>query len=225
MSTFETFTVEEIMEIMFEVGFEVRLETAAENEHELTTIECEIGPLSFICWLLRDEPFFESLTLFSNRGILETPFLFVNEFNTGQRVSRAVCAFEEDGSLSEDDEEGVIISLESNVHFAGGITKEHLRFHLYLWLEDLVDFEQLEFDEDENEDDEELPLVPEIENLEKATLLVLITACLSGDRALTAREIGRMLDMDRQSINPVLYKERERFAKTNDQPPVWSLKN
>jgi len=110
----------------------------------------------------------------------------------------------------------------SEVYFAGGVSKDHVKFSIQMWLEDMIDFHELVF-EDENEEDE-LPLVPELQNLPPATLLVQITACLSGERSMTSREMGRILEADRRVINSILYKERDRFENDGAQPPRWSLK-
>ena len=138
------------------------------------------------------------------------------------RVSRASVRMDEDGLVELDETSELRVMAFSEVYFAGGVSKDHVKFSIQMWLEDMNDFHELVF-EDDNEEDE-LPIVPELENLPPAPLLVQITACLNGERSMTSREMGRILEADRHVINSILYKERDRFENDGAQPPRWSLK-
>jgi len=223
MSINETFTANEIMEILTDIGVEVTYESAVDNGLNFATIDCAIGPVEFWCHLMVNEPFFESFQMCSLKLDTDNPFAFVNKYNDEPlRVSRASVRMDEDGLAELDETSQTRVMALSEVYFAGGVSKDHVKFSIQMWLEDMIDFHELVF-EDENEEDE-LPLVPELQNLPPATLLVQITACLSGERSMTSREMGRILEADRRVINSILYKERDRFENDGAQPPRWSLK-
>ena len=223
MSMNETFTANEIMEILTEIGVEVTYESAEDNGLSFATIDCEFGPVDFWCHLMMNEPFFESFQMCSLKLHTENPFAFVNKYNDEPlRVSRASVRMDEDGLVELDETSELRVMAFSEVYFAGGVSKDHVKFSIQMWLEDMNDFHELVF-EDDNEEDE-LPIVPELENLPPAPLLVQITACLNGERSMTSREMGRILEADRHVINSILYKERDRFENDGAQPPRWSLK-
>jgi hypothetical protein len=89
-----------------------------------------------------------------------------------------------------------------------------------MWLEDLFDFYEL----DSEDNDLEAPN-KEIAHVTTVPLKEQIVACLSRGKPITAREISRLLGVDRQAVNSILYRERDVFERDSQQPPLWSLKN
>ena len=90
-----------------------------------------------------------------------------------------------------------------------------------MWIEDLFDFYELEVD---IEDDEVPTVVEGNTETSPVSLLDQVMACLADGRKFSAREISRLLGVDRQMANPILYRHRETFERDNQQPPHWSLK-
>ena len=224
MTTFETFTQEELTSLLNELDVETNYVSAIDEETGLDTIQCEIGPIYFLCYLVGYEPFYEAMTLLSSRFVTESPVEFLNKHNDERRLGRAVVTLDDDGLITIDEDGEIHIFAQSDFYFAGGITKEHLKFKLSLWIEDLIDFHEIVLsDEAETEESEEIPVI-ELSNVPTPTLLAQIEACLSGGRSMTAKEIGRLLEKDRHELNPILYKATDKFEKTKDQPPRWSLK-
>ena len=224
MQTFETFTQEELTSILNDLDVDTNYVSAVDRESGMATIECELGPLSFSCFLIGNEPFFEGMILYSPRYVTDSPVTFINKHNEELRLGRAAVRTDDDDLIEIDEDGDICIYAQSDFYFAGGITKEHLRFKLGLWIEDLIDFHEIVLtDDEETEDSEEVP-VPELSNTPTPTLLDQIEACLSGGRSMTAKEIGQLLEKDRHELNPVLYKATDKFEKTKDQPPRWSLK-
>jgi len=225
VQTFETFTQEELTSILNELDVDTNYVSSVDRESGVATIECELGPISFLCWLVGNEPFFEGMMLYSPRYVSESPFTFLNKHNEERRLGRAAVHTDADDLIEIDEDGDSCIYAQSDFYFAGGITKEHLSFKLSLWIEDLIDFHEIVFtDDEETEDSEEVP-VPELSNIPTPTLLAQIEACLSSGRSMTAKEIGRLLGKDRHELNPILYKATDKFEKTKDQPPRWSLKS
>lgn len=220
MSIIETFTANEIMDILLDIGVEVSFESAEQNESSVATIKCEFGELSFWCRLWLREPFFESCGLFAGRFKSENPFVFANQFSEGRRIARAVVDLDDDGLVEVDEDGDVLILARAELRFNGGITRDHLRFLMEMWIEDLFDFYELELDIG---DDEASTVVEGKTEISPVSLLDQILACLSDGRTFSAREIGRLLGVDRQMVNPILYRHREAFERDNQQPPYWSL--
>jgi|LauGreDrversion4_2_1035121.scaffolds.fasta_scaffold119681_2 hypothetical protein len=220
MSIYETYTAEEIIEILTDLDIDANFESASENEVNVATIDCEVGPFLFFIFLMYNEPFFEGFKLFSVRFDVDYPFVFANAFNESKRIARVSVEADEEGEPRLDEDGMSTTNLLADVSFAGGVTKDHVRFLLQLWIEDLLDFNEVSLEDDE----EEIIEVPELQNLPAVTLQVQITACLSGGRSMTAREMSRVLEVDRHDLNSILYKERNRFEHNGEQPPRWSLK-
>jgi hypothetical protein len=220
MSTNESFTSSELLEILESIGVDTRFESATESEIQVANIECEIGPLLFWVTLFIDEPFFEGFQLFSVRGDVENPFVFAMNFNNVPRIARVAVEIDDEELIFVDDEGETTTKALADVRFAGGVTKEHIRFLLEMWIEDLIDFHELVLDDDDDDNQQ----VPELRELATASLLDQIVACLSGAQSMTSREIAKLLDNDRHVINSILYKERDRFVHDAAQPPRWSLK-
>lgn len=219
MLTNETYTAIEIMDILQELDVEVSFESSEENEFNLANIDCALGPLDFSCLLVINEPFFEGIKLYSHRFNVDNPFRFANEFNDAFRTARASVELDSDGLIVIDEDGDTTVRANADIYFAGGVTKEHVRFMFEMWIEDLVDFHEISFEDVE----EEVREIPALQTLENATLQDQIFACLTGGYSMTAREIAQILDKDRHIVNSVLYKERKRFKNDGSQPPRWSL--
>jgi hypothetical protein len=220
MATHETYTANEIMDILTELNVDVSYTPAEDDEFNVATINCELGEIDFFCFLVVNSPFFEGLRLHSFRLGGDNPIRFVNEFNEEMRTARASVKFDNEGLIEVDEDGDAFMHAQADIHFAGGVTKEHVQFMFEMWIEDLVDFHEITFDDEE----EEPTHVPELGILGDTTLLVRITACLGGGRSMTAREMARLLENDRHIINSILYKERKRFVNDGAQPPRWSLR-
>ena len=222
MQSLENFTIDELVIILNGLDIDSILGPESKDESDLN-LRCCIGPLSFGMYMNGDAPFFDGFNLIASRFVRESPFLFLNKYNGGNRVSRASVGIDDDGLIKLDDDDEMCIYAIKNVFFAGGVTKEHLIFQLCMWLEDLIDFNEIVLDEEEYEE-HDATIIPELNDLPGTTLLSQILACLSCGRSMTSREIGKLLEIDRHAINPILYKETKRFSYNQDQPPLWSLK-
>jgi hypothetical protein len=221
MSTNEAFTSGEIMDVLTDIGVEVTFESADENEARVATIDCGFGPFEFWCFLIIREPFFEGLRLQAERFNVQDPVRFATDFNNEIRVARAVVVLDSDGLVMTDEDGAATVNVQADLYFAGGITKEHMKFIIEMWIEDLVDFYEIVLEEDDDNDSKNLS---ELREFATASLLDQIVACLSGAQSMTSREIAKLLDNDRHVINSILYKERDRFVHDAAQPPRWSLK-
>lgn len=225
MSSSETYTADEIMEIFQELDVDVFYRPQAENEFGVATIDCEIGPINFGCSLFLDEPFFEHLALMAFRFNIEDCLIFANKYNENLRISHVVVDLDDAGNVIFDEDEESTVHAHFNLSFAGGVTREHLKYLFEMWIEEMIDFYEIEFEEDSVEVVEgekvDVPQGPEFLEL---PLVERISVYLSLNSDKTARTISKVLDLDRQEINRVLYKHRDRFQKTRSHPPHWNLK-
>jgi hypothetical protein len=222
MSNQDTFTVEEIIELIKGVDVDVLAQSETSNEDEFVLLECEIGPINFACALHIRGPFFEYLSLMAFRYDIEDCFVFANEFNGGTRISNVSMELDADGNPVKDEDGETSLCAKFWIPFAGGVSKDHIRYLLEMWIEELVDFYEIDLETDESveEIDVEIPQSPEFLEL---PLAERITAYLSLNPSRTAREMGKVLGFDRHEINSLLYKHRGRFVKSGEQPPRWSV--
>jgi hypothetical protein len=223
VNTQETFTSEEIIDLFKELDCDVFFRSQSDSEVGVASIECELGPIVFTCVLLLDEPFFEYLALFAFRYDVENCSQFANELTRNNRYSHAVVHLDSEGMPEIDDDGDITVEAAMNISFAGGVSREHTRYLLEMWIEELVDFYEIDLEtvESVEEIDVEIPQSPEFLEM---PLAERITAYLSLDPSRTAREMGKILGFDRHEINRVLYKHRDRFVKNKSQPPHWNLK-
>lgn len=226
MSSFETFTVEEITSIFEEVGFEV--ECIVDEDEEFisggTRLICDLGGIEFTCFLMGEQPFFDGLSLLSSRTAPPNPLYFCNRFNSGPGVTRAYQPepMDDEDDLGVDENGRMELWARLFVNFFGGVTKEHLQFLIYMWIEDLYSFNEIQDDED----DEVIAIDFDIpDNLSGAAIPLIerISAYLELRGATDARNIAKALKVNKQKVNGVLYRNLKTFEKSSDQPPIWSL--
>lgn len=210
------------MDLFKELDCDVFFRSQSDSEIGVATIQCELGPIEFTCVLLLDEPFFECLALFAFRNDVENCLQFANELTRSNRYSHAVVHLDSEGVPEINDGGDITVEAAMNIPFDGGVSREHVRYLLEMWIEELVDFYEIDLETDESVEqiDVEIPQSPEFLEM---PLAERITAYLSLNPSRTAREMGKVLGFDRQEINRVLYKHRDRFVKSDGQPPRWSL--
>lgn len=227
MLSFETFTSEEIFSIFEGIGLEVECIVDDEDEYTsgTTRLICDLGGIEFTCVLIGEEPFFDGLSLFSLRSAPPNPLYFCNRFNSGPGVARAYQTepFDDEDDLGVDENGRMELLVRLFVHFGGGVTKEHLEYLFYMWIEDLYTFNEIE---DEDDDEDELEIDFEIpNNLSEVSIPLIerITAYLELRGNSDARSIAKALRVNKQKVNGILYRNLKTFQKSPNQPPIWSL--
>lgn len=225
MSAFETFTAEEITSIFEEICSEVQFIKAEETDEEVagSRLFCDVGGIEFSCFFLGEDPFFNGLSLLSARSAPPNPLHFCNSFNTGPGVSRAfrLNPFDDEDDIGVDENGRMLLYARLFIYFDGGITKEHIEFLIYMWIEDLYTFNEIDDDDDEDVIDVDIP-----DSLSGVgiPLIERIAAFLEIRATATAREIAKAMRVDKQKVNGVLYRNLQTFSKSTDQPPHWSVK-
>lgn len=227
MSSFETFTVEEIISVFEEIGVEVECIVEEESEYLPggTRLVCDLGGIEFTCFLMGEEPFFDGFSLLSSRTAPPNPLYFCNRFNSGSGVTRAYQPepMDDEDDLGVDENGRMELWARLFINFSGGVTKEHLEFLIYMWIEDLYSFNEIEDEEDIVEEitiDFEIP-----DNLSEAAIPLIerISAFLELRGASNARDIAKAMRVNKQKVNGVLYRNLKTFQKSSDQPPIWSM--
>lgn len=227
MSSFETFTAEEIVSFFERIGVEVECIVDEESEYLSggTRLICDLGGIEFTCFLMGEEPFFDGLSLLSSRTAPPNPLYFCNRFNSGPGVTRAYQPepMDDEDDLGVDENGRMELLARLFINFSGGVTNEHLEFLIYMWIEDLYSFNGIE---DEEVEVEEIAIDFEIpDNLSKAAIPLIerISAFLELRGASNARDIAKAMRVNKQKVNGVLYRNLKTFHKSSDQPPIWSM--
>ena len=229
MTSFEVFTAEELISLFVEICSEV--ECIVEDEDEYTTggtsLVCDVGGLEFTCFLLGEEPFWNGLSLFSSRPAPPNPLHFCNRFNSGPHLSRVyqIQPLDDDDDFDVDADGRMKVMARQFIHFDGGVTLPHIAFLIYMWIEDLCTFNELEDDVDDDDAGSDIDFeIPD--NLAGAavSLIERITAFLEIRGSSNARGIAKALRVEKQKVNGVLYGNLNTFGKSADQPAIWSLK-
>lgn len=216
----EHFTSDELVALFREMGIEAEYEFLIdEDDGDVSyVIDCVIGELKFRCSLGHSAPLFEELMFIDVRAVDESPYKFFDRFNDGRRVAVAKVLKDDDGGPTVDADGEFWIGLTMILPCAGGVTDAHLRFMINMWIEDLLDFHEL--------DDEaiELMVAPtDGPSIVPGTPLERIESCLSVLGPQTARQLAHNLDSTKNEVNAILYKHSQLFSKSQDQPPLWSL--
>lgn len=227
MSSFETFTAEEIISVFEGIGLEVECIVDEESEFSFggTRLICDLGGIDFTCFLMGDEPFFDGLSLLSSRTAPPNPLYFCNRFNSGPGITRAYQSepLDDEDDLGVDENGRMELFARLFINFSGGVTKEHLEFLMYMWIEDLYSFNEIQDEEDEEEEiaiDIEIP-----DNLSEVVISLFerISAYLELRGPTDARSIAKAFRVNKQKVNGVLYRNLKTFEKSSHQPPIWSL--
>jgi hypothetical protein len=239
MSTFESFTEDEIVQVFSLACDEITIEYPEEDEYGGPSLFCKAGEISFICYLEGEEPFFNQLNLRATRFIPVDPYKFCNRHNQGPGFSRAFVTeyddvWDEDDDLlffNDDVEELILNEKKTNamvrlfIPFGTGLTQEYILFLLYMWIEELSEFFEINSGDDDLDLDMEAGVeVPQSPEFLELSLVERVSVYLSLNSDRTAREMSKVLGFDRHEINSVLYKHRDRFVKNKSQPPQWNLK-
>jgi len=217
----ETFTTDEILEILADVGVIVEKEELdSDDDGTFEIFNCECGPVQFQCYVDTDGPFHRMISLFAQNWTSENPYEFVNNLNADVFLARVVAPVNDDGTLDRDEDGDFVVKAVHFISFAGTVTPDHLKFLLSMWIEDLFTFFQIEPDEDETDD------VPTIvaPSQSSVSLVDRLSQVLSKTTNRTARQLVRELGIPKNDINSTLYGSKELFKNDGDQPPKWSLR-
>jgi hypothetical protein len=229
MESFEGFTQQEIVKIFEEICDVVEIEVEDDEDgFGGVSLDCESSGISFRCHLNGMGPFFDQLSLLSLRTVEANPLYFCNRFNSGGGVARAYLSTPfDDEDIDHLDEDGnPFVFARLFINFGGGITRAHVSYLLNLWIEDLYDFNDAEFEDDENLPELDFEFqVPADLSSSSLPLIERVVAFLALNGPRNAREIAKALRVDRQKINRLLYKSPKAFSKSTDQPPIWSINN
>ena len=237
MSTFESFTEDELVQVFSLACDEITIEYPKEDDDGGPSLFCKVGEISFICCLEGEEPFFSQLNLRATRFIPVDPYKFCNQQNQGRGFSRTFVTEyddqwdEEDELLFFNDDVAELILNEELpnamirlfIPFGTGLTLEYILFLLNMWIEELSEFFEINSGDEELGLDKEIEVeVPQSPEFLELSLVERVAVYLSLNSDRTAREMSKVLGFDRHEINSVLYKHRDRFRRTKTQPPRWS---
>ena len=216
----ETFTAEEIAEIVHELGLPAQVETDA-NQYVVIEVKSE----DFEWGILLGErgPFFTSVVLTAKKSIDEEPLAYANDWNLSHIAP--IVVFDNPASESPfvDEDGKSIVMMYWRIYFWSGVSKEYLSDTIALFHEEVCEFLGLEEFIDEDEDDEQVS-VPVRGEHEPIDRLLQIQLELRLRAPQSSRELARSLKTTKYEVNNVLYHQSELFEKEGTSPPMWSNK-
>ncbi len=215
----ETFTAEEIAEIVHELGLPAHVETDA-NQYVVIEVKSE----DFEWGILLGErgPFFTSVVLTAKKSIDEEPLTYANDWNLSHIAP--IVVFDNPASESPfvDEDGKSIVMMYWRIYFWSGVSKEYLSDSIASFHEDVCELLGLEMiDEDADDNDVPLPVRGEHEPIDR---LLQIQLELRLRAPQSSRELARSLKTTKYEVNNVLYHQQELFEKEGTSPPMWSNK-
>ena len=215
----ETFTAEEIAEIVHELGLPAQVETDA-NQYVVIEVKSE----DFEWGILLGErgPFFTSVVLTAKKSIDEEPLAYANDWNLSHIAP--IVVFDDPASESPfvDEDGKSFVMMYWRIYFWSGVSKEYLSNSIASFHEDVCELLGLEMVEDEADDDDVSVLVRgEHEPIDR---LLQIQLELRLRAPQSSRELARSLKTTKYEVNNVLYHQPELFEKAGTSPPMWSNK-
>ena len=215
----ETFTAEEIAEIVHELGLPAQVETDA-NQYVVIEVKSE----DFEWGILLGErgPFFTSVVLTAKKSIEEEPLGFANDWNLSHIAP--IVVFDDPATESPfvDEDGKSFVMMYWRIYFWSGVSKEYLSNSIASFHEDVCELLGLEMVEDEADDDDVSVLVRgEHEPIDR---LLQIQLELRLRAPQSSRELARSLKTTKYEVNNVLYHQPELFEKAGTSPPMWSNK-
>jgi hypothetical protein len=220
MTPQSTFTAEELHQILVDIGLETNVVVENDDEGDMWIIYCELGSVRFRFILLSDPPNFDGALLFAMRTTSHNPFKFANAYNEVHQQAAVYIVTDSDGRPEVDEDGEFAIRLRLLIPFYGGVTSEYISFCASIWIEDLLDFYEIE-DDDTERTSSEIP-IPDDE-VREMNLSQQIEWALGDSIPRTARELAERLMTTKHDINSALYQNRALFVKNDGQPPRWTL--
>ena len=215
----ETFTADEIAEIVHELGLPAQVETDA-NQYVVIEVKSE----DFEWGILLGErgPFFTSVVLTAKKSIEEEPLGFANDWNLSHIAP--IVVFDDPASESPfvDEDGKSFVMIYWRIYFWSGVSKEYLSNSIASFHEDVCELLGLEMVDDEADDDDvSVPVRGEHEPIDR---LLQIQLELRLRAPQSSRELARSLKTTKYEVNNVLYHQPELFEKAGTSPPMWSNK-
>jgi hypothetical protein len=215
----ETFTAEEIAEIVHELGLPAQVETDA-NQYVVIEVKSE----DFEWGILLGErgPFFTSVVLTAKTSIDEEPLTYANDWNLSHIAP--IVVFDDPASESPfiDEDGKSFVMIYWRIYFWSGVSKEYLSNSIASFHEDVCELLGLEMVDDEADDDDvSVPVRGEHEPIDR---LLQIQLELRLRAPQSSRELARSLKTTKYEVNNVLYHQPELFEKEGTSPPMWSNK-
>ena len=151
------------------------------------------------------------------------PFTFINDFNLGSFCAIGMVEVAADGSARKSDDGAHQVIARCGLSFVGGVTEEHVRHIVNMWIEDLYEFmgfEPMPVDGDFFYDvPETRVLTDEVRSwsIHEQINWVLLDG---GPRRRTAREIADILQVELAVVNHELHSSSSYIGDV-DRPPRW----
>ena len=215
----ETFTAEEIAEIVHELGLPAEVET---DTNQYVVIEVKSEDFEWGILLGERGPFFTSVVLTAKKSIDEEPLTYANDWNLSHIAP--IVVFDNPASESPfiDEDGKSIVMMYWRIYFWSGVSKEYLSNSIASFHEDVCELLGLEMVDDEADDDDvSVPVRGEHEPIDR---LLQIQLELRLRAPQSSRELARSLKTTKYELNNVLYHQPELFEKTGTSPPMWSNK-
>ena len=217
----ETFTAEEIAEIVHELGLPAEIEV---DEDGFVSIEVVTDDLEWTIYLGDNGPFFGSIALGALKLIDEDPLAYANNWN--RKHIAPVVVFDNPATESPivDENGNVLVQLHWRNYFWGSVSKEYLSNNIASFHEDVCEFLGLDKTNDEDEDVKDDVTVPVRGEHDPIDRLLQIQLELRLRAPQSSRELARALKTTKYEVNNVLYHQPELFEKEGTSPPMWSNK-
>ena len=216
----ETFTAEEIAEIVHELDLPAEIEV---DEDQGVAIEVMTDDFQWKILLGDRGPFFNSIVLTTTRAIDEEPLGYANDWNISHVATVVVIDNPATESPFVDEDGKLLVMMFWRIYFWSGVTKEYLSDTIALFHEEVCEFLGLEgfIDEDQDDADVSIPVRGEHEPIDR---LLQIQLELRLRAPQSSRELARALKTTKYEVNNVLYHQQELFEKEGTSPPMWSNK-
>lgn len=215
----ETFTAEEIAEIVHELGLPAQVGT---DTNQYVVIEVKSEDFEWGILLGERGPFFTSVVLTAKKSIDEEPLTYANDWNLSHIAP--IVVFDNPASESPfvDEDGKSIVMIYWRIYFWSGVSKEYLSNSIASFHEDVCELLGLEIvDDDADDDDVSVSVRGEHDPIDR---LLQIQLELRLRAPQSSRELARSLKTTKYEVNNVLYHQQELFEKEGTSPPMWSNK-
>ena len=215
----ETFTADEIAEIVHELGLPAQVET---DTNQYVVIEVKSEDFEWGILLGERGPFFTSVVLTAKTSIDEEPLTYANDWNLSHIAP--IVVFDDPASESPfiDEDGKSFVMIYWRIYFWSGVSKEYLSNSIASFHEDVCELLGLEMIEEEADDGAvSVPVRGEHDPIDR---LLQIQLELRLRAPQSSRELARSLKTTKYEVNNVLYHQPELFEKEGTSPPMWSNK-
>ena len=208
----ESYTAEEIKEIIENAGLSAEIQT---DDHNFVTINVNSGEVEWIVILGEEPSPYQCMQMGAITIVEDQPLIFANNWNAEHTGKLVAIKDSETGSITPSADGQYLVTMSWFVPFFGSVSAAYLSYVVSHWHDEVCELMGLEElgEETDSSHSHGHELIDRLSQIELE---------LQFRPGQSSRELARSLKTTKYEINNLLYQNTHRFVKEGVTPPLWS---